>query len=742
MSGSPTNNITDLYSDIDLADPSDYYGGYKKARVTRFGMAERTLSDIWTGDWKGSTMAISLSDTDRLIRPQLVSPVDKYWNLPIAVRMTTREVRAIKGKPKTVFVGTLINAQPTRPLGWDLTLADAIGQGLLSDEFQIPFRQVRDGFLSQLDEINRDLDQDSAEPIVYGRHIRVAPAPGSPGDPESPQGFVYTPQLLGKQTIAGTQYWAWLICGHALADILDVYVDGSSIIGDEGSKWLVPHYAGWQGVFGAPFADYLSDTYGDALRYSLIYGKVGETDPDAVAAGTSILTIPLEGMEWNGDGSGTVEEDQFQQYKHFAINYLANQGRAGYRSGPYLANPTWDLIDGPVLVVDEDSFDAATLIGQQRLPLPDSGSPFSFPAGYIGAWIIGATGERDTARRWLADESRSSASRFGWTAEGRMRIVLLNPTVQIKATAQLFTDGYEILDGTFETQINWQDQANAVPFKADFDYATGQWTTFGVATQQASIDGYQRTITAQAREYPSAPGIQQAFHRARLESIIRQDPPRLVTLATNVDNSQIGAKELGDYIKFRDYAAVGTASQVRLGQIQRQAIDVGARKAYTTVIDCDSLLGYADPSIDVTPGADNSVCADAIDLSAVSVPYVIAIDTTGRSTDGSAMGFCGSGVAYNPAWWMFHPGPDAMRGAISTSGSSYNTVLSVWRVPHSDACSGKVLVDCNDDQIDLFTTSYLDLPFLDAFYDYYFLASGNGPADAGTLQFTFYAEVI
>ncbi len=39
-------------------------------------------------------------------------------------------------------------------------------------------------------------------------------------------------------------------------------------------------------------------------------------------------------------------------------------------------------------------------------------------------------------------------------------------------------------------------------------------------------------------------------------------------------------------------------------------------------------------------------------------------------------------------------------------------------------------------------TEYLDLPFLDPFYDYYFLASGNGPADAGTLQLTFYAEVL
>lgn len=738
MSGSPSGTITDLYSDLDLADPSEYYGGYKIARVTRFGIAERLLSDIWTGEWKGSTMAISLSDTDRLIRPQLVSPINKYWTLPIAVRMTDRVTRAALGRPKTVFVGTLVNAQPMRPLGWDLTLMDAIGQGILSDEFQIPFRQVRDGFLSLLDQVNQDLDQDSAEPVIYGSHVRNFSSAGSPLDPPSADGFVYTPMLLGKQTVAGTQYWVWLICGHAIADILDLYVDGSSVIGDEGMKWLVPHYAGFNGVFSAPYADFTSDTYGDTLRYTVIYGKVGETDPDACAAGTASLTVPLLGIEPNGDGSGVMIDDQFQQYKHFAINYLAHQGRASYRSGAWLPNPVWDLIDGPVEIVDEDSFDAATAIGQARLP--KAGSP-SDPAGYIGAAIIGANGERDTARRWLADWSRSSASRFGWTSRGRMRIVLLNPTVEIKATAQLFTDGYEILEGSFETAIKWAEQANAVPFKADFRYETGQWTTFGTATQDMSIANYGRTILAEAREYPFAPGITQSFHRARLESIIRQDPPRTVILASNVDNSQLGAKELGDYIKFRHYAAVGLPSQVRLGQIQRQAIDVGERKAYTEVIDCDSFLNYADPSIDLSPDPGNDVCGSAVDMSGETVPYVIVIDTSGRSTDGSATGFCGSGVAYNPAWWMFH-GIDAMSGAVSTAGSLYDTVLSVWRVPTGDSCASKELILCNDDQIDLYKTSYLDLPFLDPFYDYYFLASGNSASDSGQLQFTFFAEVI
>lgn len=578
-----STTLTNFYSDLDMADPGTYYGGFKEGRVTRWGTAERSLSDPWTGDWQGSKFSFSVSDFDRSIRPMLVSATDRYWSLPVTVRMTSRDARAVAAVAQTIFVGPIIDAQPARPLAWDVTLGDIISQGILSDQMQVPFRKIRDGFLSMLDATSDNLDLDTPEPIIYGEHLRVPDV-----DPASPQGFVYKPTYLGLQTLSGGQYHVWLVAGHALADVLDLYVDGVSAIAAEGTDWLVPHYGGWAAAFtGVPYVDYPSDTYGDDRRYSLVYGKLGNANPDAVAAGTSTLTLAVQGVEPIGDGSGSVITDRLFQYKHFCINFLANQGRAGYQAGLWLDNPVWALYDGDVTIVDEGSFDACSTIAIERLP----------PDGYVGAAIIGAkAGDIQNVRGWIAAWNRSCSCRFGWTCEGQMTVVMLHPTAAIKAAAQLFTDATEILEGTFETSIKWDQQANAIPFKADYEHESGQWKTADVATWDTSVTNYGRTITAEAREYPFAPGITMAYHLARLEALIRQDPPRVVTLAGNVDESGIGSFDLGEYIRFRHYAAIGTPSQIRLGQIQRVAVDVSTRRVFVDVLDCEDLIDYDAPA--------------------------------------------------------------------------------------------------------------------------------------------------
>lgn len=595
--GDDMSVTTAFYSDQDMADPGTYYGGFKEGRITKWGTAERALSDPWTGEWQGSTFSFSVSDYDRTIRPQLVSATDRYWSLPVSIRMTTRTNRAASGIPSTVFVGPIVDAQPARPLAWDITLADSISQGILSDRMQVPWRMIRDGFLSTLDEIADSLDVDTPEPIIYGEHRRV---PGV--DPASPQGFIYKPTYLGIETVSAAQWHVWLVAGHAVANILDVYIDDgrnpiSSITADEGTKWLIPHFAGWTGVFTTPYVDKTSDTYDVSRRYTLIYGKVGQTNPDNCAAesgwkgpaGGSApaasyrLLVALQGVEPIGDGTGAVISDRLQQYKHFAINFLAHQGQDSYQSGAWLTNPVWALYDGDVSIVDEDSFDDCSTIGIARLPAD----------GYVGAAIIGAkAGDQASARKWIAEWNRSCGTRFGWGCSGMMRVVMLHPTAAIKAAAQLFTDGYDILEGSFETSVKWDQQANVIPFKADYEHASGQWQTFDVATWDTSIALYGRAITSAAREYPFAPGITMSYHLARLEAIIRQDPPRVVTMSGNVDEGGLGSLDLGDYIRYRHYAAIGTASQIRLGQVQRIGIRVGSRQAFVEVLDCEDLIDY------------------------------------------------------------------------------------------------------------------------------------------------------
>src|SRR5688572_14842955 len=93
---------TDVWSDFNMHCPPDWYGGFKEGRLLSAGDAERSLSDWFTGDYVGSTFRYSLADTDGRLRAQLASTTDRYWTEPVAVRMTTRENRAVLGTPYTV----------------------------------------------------------------------------------------------------------------------------------------------------------------------------------------------------------------------------------------------------------------------------------------------------------------------------------------------------------------------------------------------------------------------------------------------------------------------------------------------------------------------------------------------------------------------------------------------------------------------------------------------------------------
>ena len=85
-------------------------------------------------------------------------------------------------------------AQPTAPLLWDITLGDVVSQGFLSDRSQLPWRIIRDSFLSELDAISEALDRDAPEPILYGAHTRSSDETTSP---ETAEAFRVKPIYLG-----------------------------------------------------------------------------------------------------------------------------------------------------------------------------------------------------------------------------------------------------------------------------------------------------------------------------------------------------------------------------------------------------------------------------------------------------------------------------------------------------------------------------------------------------------------
>jgi hypothetical protein len=736
--------ITDIYSDHDMQCPASWYGGFKQGRVIRFGDGERELSDIWAGDWRGSTFSLSLSDFDARFRQQLASERDRYWSEPLTIRMTTRANRAVLGTPYVVFVGPIIDVRFTqKPRSIDLTLGDIVSQGMIADQYQVPWRLVRDGVLDELDVISETLDRDQPEPIIYGEHRRI---PDS--DPASPQGFQITPIYLGQKD---GDYW-WLVAGHACADLPDVLVwtpDEEGALVSSVSKladgdWAIPHTS------ASAFEDIRSATFGNDRRYTLIKALIGNADADACVAGTKVLTVFVDGVEPNGDGTGTVITDRIQQYKHFLINFVANRGPVSYQAGAWLTNPEWTVSGGNVPIVEEDTFDACTAIGEERLPLP-SGSPSPAPdyaAGYVGAAVIGASAsDRSSVRRWIADWNRSCGLRFGINHLGQMRVAMLHPTEDGKAAAPLYTAAYEILAESFDPSYLWAEKVNRIPWRADYEHTSGQWKTAGVVSDDDAITKYGVEILSETREYPFAPGITMANHLAVLESRVRRHPLRLIRFDATVGHDYLGQSlgylDLGDYIRYQHFSAIANSpTEIRLAQIVKHQVQAGRRRVMVEAIDCDDLIGYDEPEEAIQLSGDlNDTCDSAITITpALTVNYTIEIDTTEHAEDTTVAGLCGSPEgAFHAAWWDYTP-PQDQTGHVTTGLSDYDTVLSVW----TGGCGSLSLEECNDND-GLFQTSFIEFtdanPLLSG-VTYRFLVSGFNPEDTGRLVFTLFLEPL
>ena len=741
--GTPTI-ITDTYSDHDMQCPAEWENGFKAGIVKRFGEGDRAASHPWTGDWQGSSFSLTLIDNGQF-RRQLRSTTDRYWVESLTIRMTTRANRAALGVPWTVFVGPIINITLPEPTLMELTLGDIVSQGILSDH-PIPFRKIGDGPMS-LFEVSENLDREAPEPQIYGIHIRTV------ADVASPQGFEYVPAYLGIRTLGADQWHAWLVAGHACADIADVMtVTGgvgspgaihTSVLGDEGTIWLIPHHAGYLGQFGAHYEDLRSDTYGVDRRYTIVYGKVGETDPDLVANGDLTLAVHVWGVEPNGDGTGAVITDRIQQYKHWLVNYVANYGAASYMAGAWLTNPSWDVFGVAKTIIEESTFDACSAIAATRIF--GHGPPQD--AGYIGAAIIGArSGDRSSVKRWIADWNRSCQVRFGVNHYGQIRVFMLHPTEAIKGNAPLYTDNYEILENSFRPTFGWSEKVNRVPFKTDYHHETGVWRTVDVAQSPDAILNYNKAISSEDREYPFAPGITMANHLAVLESRIRKHPPVHIvieaTIGPDYNNESLGYLDLGDYIRYTHYGAIAEANEIRLAQIVRHQVQAGRRVVQIEAFDCEELIGFDEPDVlqppaqEASPAEFNETCATAMLIThAPWTPFSIVIDTTEHARDTSVEGSPAllppPAEAHHAAWFTFTPWADGTL-FLTTVHSLYDTQMAVF----TGGCGALELIQFNDND-GVLSTSILEFAVTGG-VPLHILVYGYGPDDGGSLTFGLY----
>lgn len=577
--------LTDVYSDIAMHCPGSYYGGYKAPRVTSFGDAEVALSDFLTGENASSTFRFSLADVSGAIRAKLHDPnTGGFPSQPITYRLTTRANRAVLGDAYTAFIGRIVDAQPVNPHGIDVTLADFISHSLLSDRNQQPWRLIRDGFVESLVAVSERLDLEQPEPILLGRHTRA------PGSAASSAGYRVLPIYLGIENVDGDDRHVWLVAGHACKS-LTMYVDDIEVT--DAGGWLIPHQANWASEFGAAYVDKASSTFGNDRRYTLIYGppigggiwnRIRGALADRCAVGDNVLSAAVEGIEEDGDGTGDLIVDFYQQYKHFSKNYGLRRGLNSYQSGAWLSNPTITLLDGTYTLVDEASFDTCTAIGLERFP----------GSGLEGAIAIGLrAGDRSGVGRWTSDLNRSGFCRSGQTVPWKFGIATLHPTVAVKESAPRVLDYAHILRRSFATRLHWDRHATSVPGRADFEHTTARWrASVDIATGEA--ENYDQEITGEIRERPFACTVEALTFHNTLEATIVRHPPRAIRLEARLSPDRngvaIAALNLGSYIRYTHIDSVGGRSD-RLAWIEKKTI-LRKRAVAIEAVDCQDLIGF------------------------------------------------------------------------------------------------------------------------------------------------------
>jgi hypothetical protein len=340
----------------------------------------------------------------------------------------------------------------------------------------------------------------------------------------------------------------------------------------------------------------------------------------------------------------------------------------------------------------------------------------------------------------LPEWNTSCGVQFTITRKGRIKVFMLHPTQAAKDDAPLYTASYEILRGSFGTDVRWKDVANRIPFQTDYNHATGIWSTVDVAEAGDAVENYGRAITGELRSYPMAPGITMAYHLARLEVLARKHPLRYVTIECTIGptypNQSLAYRENGDYIRVEHFDAVGSPGQIRLAQIVRMIVQTGKRRVLAEALDVEDYIGYDAPAVEaeILPVPNDSCAAAIVMDSVIDAPEIWNIDTTAHvqdtSLDGGSPVLWSGTSGYHAAWWKATAPVGATKVLLTTVHSLYDTQMSIFY----GSC-GSLTELAYQDNDGVLQTSVLDVDVI-AGVDYYVLVAGYGPDDGGSLTFS------
>jgi hypothetical protein len=332
----------------------------------------------------------------------------------------------------------------------------------------------------------------------------------------------------------------WVVAAHACKAITSWYVDGvrqpeSTAALDPLGPWAIPGYSGY--TLPTPYLDI------NGRRYTVIFGRVGYTEPDECAAGTRTLTCNVEGIETVGDGSGTLITDALDQYEHF----LANWAFGDYQSGAWLEAPLFPPDPAPenedvLHMISHDSFVAAKAVAARRIG-----------GGYVGAGIItGPIKLVDIVARW----NRSCDVDCGFNRKTQFAVWMEDDDEALLAAARHYTQERDIFAGSFDIEDVESELFNEIPYCYAHRPADDSWGTDTRVSDTVSIAELGETRTADRLELHfvrSAAVAQDIVNRVLAR---RAYPPREVKFRVGLSGLN---SELGDIVLVTHADGIGEA---------------------------------------------------------------------------------------------------------------------------------------------------------------------------------------
>jgi hypothetical protein len=380
---------------------------------------------------------------------------------------------------------------------------------------------------------------------------------------------VYT----GLRTLGDGNTWhEFLVCGHAIKEVLAWYVDGirqsnttegTVLDATHADAWLMPGFAGWTTIFGsARYVDY------NGRRYGVVYGR--GVIPDQVALGEKKLTLNLRGIESVGDGTGTLITDIHLQYRHMMQNWVLGD----YQSGSWLSTPTYSDSEA-VPQMDDDSFDVVAAVAAERVS-----------GGYVGGGMMGPTGFLNV-REVIAQWNQSGDVDSGFNRRGQFFVSMVSESVASQSSEIVITDLNDVIKDSFDIVDDLESHYNDIPYYYARDYS-GQtqngWKHNGRVEDTTSQTNYEAVLTSPSLMLEFVRSAVTAEDVASRRLLRMKDPPRLARFSLGLRGANF---ELGEIVTLTHYAGVGpTGYTGQPMRILRHELDPGQ---YSVTLECMDL---------------------------------------------------------------------------------------------------------------------------------------------------------